>query len=174
MMKGFALGAVLAALLAGCLWIAAGAQPKPHASSSAADECPSATAARSAFHNFGPNYPLLTGRDLRELEMRHRSAFGHSFVRRGELDDIAALFSVYGYDFIGSLDGYMLFYRRPVAWVQVTSVPRLSAPNGELLPQLSLPGDLDPEWPSPSIIAHTAPFLGAIVLPQQIVAYPCG
>lgn len=173
MMKGIALGAVLAAALAGCLWMAAAAQPKARAPVNDAGACPNPVAARSAFETFGPKYPPLTGPAFRELAMLHRSAFGHTFVRRQELDDIAALFSVYGYDFIGSLDGYMLFYRRPVAWVQMTSIPRLSAPNGELLPQLALPGDLDPEWPSPAIISHTAPFLGAIVLQQQIVAYPC-
>jgi hypothetical protein len=99
--------------------------------------------------------------------------FGRTFSQRESLKDIIDAFSIYGYDYIGNRDGYLLFYRRPLAWLQITSLPPIVAPNGQLLPGPVLPPDLDPEWPAPAIIARTPPFLGAIVLPQSIVAYPC-
>lgn len=103
----------------------------------------------------------------------HRSSFGHTFGQRIPMRQIAEALSIYGYDYIGTYDDYALFYRRPEAWFGSASLPRLTAPNGELLPPVSLPADLDPEWPSPEILAQTPPFLGAILLPQQIIAYPC-
>lgn len=102
-----------------------------------------------------------------------RRTFGHTFTPRESLKDIVDAFSIYGYDYIGNHDGYLLFYRRPLAWLQITSLPPIVAPNGQLLPGPVLPPDLDPEWPAPGIIARTPPFIGAIVLPQSIVAYPC-
>lgn len=102
-----------------------------------------------------------------------RSNFGHAFTQRIPLRRIAEQLSIYGYDYIGTYEDYALFYRRPEAWFGAAALPRLSAPSGELLPPVSLPADLVPEWPSPEILEQTPPFLGAIVLPQQIIAYPC-
>lgn len=162
----------LAAALAGCVWLAAAAQPKTRPPASA-EACPAPQPQAATFHTFKWDYPMLRESDFRELRLLRTSAFGRTFAHEESLREIARQFSIYGYDYIGSREGYMLFYRRPVAWVQTTSLPRITAPNGELLPPLQMPSDLDPEWPSPAVLAHSAPFAGAIVLPQQIVAYPC-
>ena len=125
------------------------------------------------FHTFRWTLPELPD-DLFDHFSRHRFTFGRSFMRRPlPLRAIAREFSIYGYDYIGARDGYMLFMRRPINWVSVSAPPRLTAPNGQLLPPLNLPSDLNPEWPSPQLLVQRNPFQGAIVLPQQIIAFPC-
>ncbi len=163
----------ISAALAGCVWLAAVAQPKTQPPAVSADGCPAPLQEKGTFHTFHWYYPILAESDFQTLRARHRIVFGHSFADELPLVQIAALFSVYGYDYVGSRDGYMLFYRRPVSWVQTTSLPRIKAPNGQLLPELQMPNDLDPEWPSPWVLTHSTPFAGAVALPQSIVAYPC-
>lgn len=141
----------------------------PHtAAACGSDLHPAYTA--TAFHEFSDAVRQFNSEGFTHF---NHSGFGGTFERHLPLRRIAAALSIYGYDYIGTYDDYALFYRRPVGWVQTTSIPRLTAPNGELLPPIHLPADLDPEWPSPSILAQTPPFIGATILPQAIVAYPC-
>lgn len=128
---------------------------------------------RGTFHTFAAAATELDSRNFNTFGSSAFDAFGRSFAHRVPQRLLAIEMAIYGYDFIGTHSGYLLFYRRPEGWFQSSSLPTLTAPNGEALPPVALPGDLDPEWPSPGLLVTQSPFIGAIVLPQQIVAIPC-
>ncbi len=125
------------------------------------------------FQSFEKAYALLDSPNFRAFNDSAFAAFGHTFKHRIPQRKLAAQLAIYGYDYIGAYRGYLLFYRRAEGWLQMTAAPTLTAGNGQILPALQLPSDLNPEWPSPAMVVSQTPFIGAIVLPQQIIALPC-
>jgi|GEM_PF-6295877 len=126
-----------------------------------------------AFQSFAKAYAVLDSPNFNRFRDSAFGGFGRSFAHPIPQRKLAAQLAIYGYDFIGEYRGYLLFYRRAEGWWQAGTLPSLTAPNGERLPPLQLPSDLNPEWPSPGLVVSQAPFIGAIVLPQQIIAIPC-
>lgn len=101
------------------------------------------------------------------------NTFGHTFAHAAPARLLARELAVYGYDFVGAYGGYLLFYRRAAGSWQPSTMPPIVAPNGELIPSLPLPPDLNPAFPAPDALVAHAPFVGGVVLSQQIVAFPC-
>ena len=174
--------AVITAGLCAIVIASLAAQPSPHparapraphaAHKDACGDIPIAYDART-FRAFtqassnldSPNFSAFKSEAFDEFE----HAFSHGVPQR----ELAARLAIYGYDYIGSYRGFILFYRRPEGWWQTSSIPLLTAPNGEVLPPVSLPYDINPEWPAPGLLVTQSPFIGAVVLPQQIIALPC-
>lgn len=142
-----------------------------------ADACPKLPsgygAPRGNFTAFSDSVPLLDATSFKALAHTNFGKFGRTFGHRVPARQLADQLAIYGYDYIGNYREYMLFYRRPEGWWTASSLPPLFAPNGERLPDVQMPTDLNPEWPAPALVAGRAPFRGAIVLPQQIIAIPC-
>lgn len=129
---------------------------------------------RTTFHAFSEAASELDATNFSTFDERESGEFGHAFTHRVPQRRIAAEMAIYGYDYIGAHRGYLLFYRRPEgSWQPGGALPAIKAPNGQLLPSYSLPPDLNPQYPPPELLVQRSPFLGMIVLPQQIVALPC-
>lgn len=165
-----------AAVLSGAAMAGIAAQPRASAPVHHREMCGDIPLhySRTTFHAFSEAASELDATNFNAFEQSGAGAFGHSFTHRVAQRRIAAQLSIYGYDYIGAHRGYLLFYRRPEgSWQPGGSLPRLTAPNGESLPSFSLPPDLNPQYPPPDLLIQRSPFIGMIVLPQQIVALPC-
>lgn len=126
------------------------------------------------YKSFYKAYAVLDSPNFNTFKDSSFAAFGHTFTRHIPQRLLAAQLAIYGYDFVGTYRDYLLFYRRyEGSWQPGGGGLQLTAPNGEALPRIQLPYDLDPQWPAPSLVVGQAPFIGAIVLPQQIIAFPC-
>ncbi len=131
------------------------------------------TYSHGTFSGFTSAFLMLGSNNFNTFDLGTFLGFGRTFAHRLPERKLSEQLAIYGYDYLGAYRGYLLFYRRPVAWLQVTSLPPVIAPNGEAIPQVPLPSDLNPEWPSPGMLVARSPFLGAVALPQQIIAFPC-
>ncbi len=105
-------------------------------------------------------------------------AFGHSgfdrlFRPRVPIVKLGAELGVRGYDFIGNDQGYALFYRRPLAIYRIASLAPALSPQGFMFSAQVNP-ELNSIYPPPFLLVQQWPFEDGIILPQQIVAFPCG
>ncbi len=131
------------------------------------------TYSHGTFTGFTSAFSMLESKNFNAFDRGTFRGFGRAFAHRLPERKLSEQLAIYGYDYLGAYRGYLLFYRRPVGWLQVTSLPPVIAPNGQAIPQVPLPSDLNPEWPSPGMLVARSPFLGAVALPQQIIAFPC-
>jgi hypothetical protein len=153
--------------------IAALAAPKPLTEQGrACGDIPAHYGPRT-FKTFKGAYAAIDSPNFTTFTRDALGVFGHTFYHRLPQRKLAAQMAIYGYDYIGAYKGYLLFYRRFEGSWQPGGAIQLAAPNGELLPPIQLPSDLDPQWPAPGLVVSQAPFIGGIVLPGQIIAFPC-
>lgn len=160
-------------------WIAAGSAASSSSAKKAVKrpfvcgDIPARYDSAKPFRTFAKAYAVLDSPNFNAFKESAFSSFGRAFAHPVPQRKLADQLAIYGYDFIGTYRGYLLFYRRAEGWYQAGSLPTLTAPNGEALPAIQLPQDLNPMWPAPGLLVSESPFIGAIVLPQQIIAIPC-
>lgn len=165
--------AATALALTAMVGMGAVAGQKPHTEHGAAcGDIPARYDSRT-FKTFKRAYSAIDSLNFTTFTKDALGVFGHTFYHRLPQRKLAAQMAIYGYDYIGAYKGYLLFYRRFEGSWQPGGAIQLAAPNGELLPPIQLPSDLNPEWPAPGLVVSQAPFIGGIVLPQQIIAFPC-
>ncbi len=152
--------ALFLAALVSSMGVPAHAGPAPARDSARhvkyADSCrPGTRVGSTAFRSFGS------------------SGFGRLFRPHVPIGRLSADLAIHGYDFIGTDQGYALFYRRPLAIYRIASLAPALSPQGYFF-SAEINPELNAIFPPPFLLAHQWPFNDAVILPQQIVAFPCG